>query len=105
MLQWRLANAAHQRGRNALEADPDGVMCPSTKRINSCCSGGGPVRQSDAAATRLGQQRVVCAGEALQPSDLGLHNADEARAFAEQVGFVSNDIVSSRSQHLPQVGC
>jgi hypothetical protein len=49
------------------------------------CSGGWPRQGDAAAAARLGQQRASFAGEALKPADLGLHNDDEARAFAEQV--------------------
>lgn len=39
-----------------------------------------------AAASRLGHHRSAAAGEPLKHADLGLHNDDEARAFAEQVG-------------------
>lgn len=50
--------------------------------MSPCCSGGWPVRQRGAeTATRM----AASAGETLKPADLGLHNADEARAFAEQV--------------------
>lgn len=51
------------------------------------CSGGWPVMQGDpAAASRLGHHWSAAAGEPLKHADLGLHNDDEARAFAEQVG-------------------
>ncbi len=38
-----------------------------------------------AAASWLGHHRSAAAGEPLKHADLGLHNDDEARAFAEQV--------------------